>query len=42
MFFFFRILQQQKVKSRFEVAEISVQKQRNRILRMNLHCGIAG
>ena len=36
------VYQQQKVKSRQEVAEFSVQMQRNRILRMNLHCGIAG
>lgn len=36
------IFQQLKVKSRQEVAEFSVQMQRNRILRMNLHCGIAG
>jgi hypothetical protein len=36
------IFQQRKVKSRQEIAEFSVQMQRNRILRMNLHCGIAG
>lgn len=36
------LFQQQKVKSRQEVAEFSVQMQRNRILRMNLHTGVAG
>ena len=36
------IYQQQKVKTRQEVAEFSVQMQRNRILRMNLHCAMMG
>ena len=36
------IYQQQKVKNRQEVAEFYVQMQRNRIMTMNLHCGIAG